>query len=89
MTALDVKEKLISVRYDAYPNFTWHHRLLLRGGEGQSWIVLTPTLEVQEWVIAEPQHERFAEPVEASILGDPERCALLGKKGAAHLEEDD
>ena len=41
------------------------------------------------WVIAEPQQERFAETVETSILGDTERCALLGRKGAAYLEEDD
>ena len=46
MSALDIKERQILARYDADPNFTWHHRVLLARLGDSEWIVLTPDLEV-------------------------------------------
>jgi len=47
MTALDVKKRQILVRYDADPNITWHHRVLLARLVDHAWMVLTPDLAVQ------------------------------------------
>ena len=55
MAALDIKEKQILVRYEADDNFTWHHRVLLERGDAQTWVVLTPSLEVQVLNVAEIQ----------------------------------
>ena len=47
MSALDIKEKQILVRYNGDPNFTWHHRILLVRLSAGRWVVLTPTGSLQ------------------------------------------
>ena len=43
----DVFQLQVLVRYDDDPNFTWHHRVLLRKLTGSTYVVLTPTFSVQ------------------------------------------
>eukprot|EP00959_Pyramimonas_sp_CCMP1952_P445002 9318267-Pyramimonas_sp.AAC.1 len=47
MSALDIKERQILVRYDDDQGFTWHHRVLLVRISSGRWVVLTPTGDLQ------------------------------------------
>eukprot|EP00959_Pyramimonas_sp_CCMP1952_P375206 7858193-Pyramimonas_sp.AAC.1 len=69
MSALDIKERQVLVRYENDPNFTWHHRILLVRISAGRWVVLTPTHDLQILDTATVRFEPLAKgrPV-------PDRC---------------
>ena len=69
MSALDIKERQILVRYDDDPNFTWHHRVLLVRIASGRWVVLTPTGDLQVFDTATVRFEPLARG-----RPFPERC---------------
>lgn len=49
MTALDIEENQVLADFLSDPNgLVWHHQVLFHKGDGGSWVVGTPDLEVEE-----------------------------------------
>ncbi|CAK0906294.1 unnamed protein product, partial [Prorocentrum cordatum] len=90
----DIPEFQVAVRYDADPNFTWHHRILLRRVRGAVWIALTPDLDLERINLDERRHrvlergQAFPEAIAGDIYAfDPiGREAVAGHKRRARLQ---
>ena len=88
--SLDCVEQQVCVEFPLDPNFTWHHRVLLRRlGQGL-WVVLTPDLAVERADVNVlqfiPVTRNAAMP--ARVLGDVYQFARLSEQElrAAHQE---
>eukprot|EP00959_Pyramimonas_sp_CCMP1952_P362962 7600810-Pyramimonas_sp.AAC.1 len=81
----DIPEFQVAVRFDDDPNFTWHHRILLRRVRDAVWITLTPDLDLERINLDERRH-RVLERGQAfpdAIVGDLYAFDPIGREAVA------